>query len=68
MNIFKKRKAKRMIIGVDSLTDVSEKLKILDQVLDLFGMRLGAESFEVDCDSGCYTKMVLSVYFIRGNK
>lgn len=68
MNIFKKRKAKRMFIGVDSLTSVSEKLKILDQVLDLFGMRLGAESFEVECNSGVYTKVVLSVYFIRGRE
>ena len=66
MNLFKKRKAKRMIIGVESLTDVSEKLKLLDLVLDLFGMRLGAESFEVECDSGIYTKVVLSVYFVRG--
>ena len=66
MNLFKKRKAKRMIIGVDSLTAVSEKLKVLDKVLDLFGMRIGAESFEVDCDSGVYTKVVLSVYFLRG--
>ena len=57
-----------MIIGVDSLTAVSEKMKVLDQVLDLFGMRLGAESFEVDCDSGVYTKVVLSVYFVRGEK
>lgn len=55
-----------MIIGADSLTDVSEKLKLLDLVLDLFGMRLGAESFEVKCESGVYTKVVLSVYFIRG--
>ena len=69
MNIFKKRKAKRMIIGVDSvdsvdsLTGVSEKLKVLDEVLDLFGMRLG--SFEVTCGSGTYTKVVLSVYFMK---
>ena len=60
MNFFKKRKAKRMFIGAENLTDVSEKLKLLDQVLDLFGMRLGAESFEVTCDSGVYTKVVLS--------
>ena len=66
MNLFKKRKAKRMIIGVESLTAVSEKLKLLDQVLDLFGMRIGAESFEVECDSGVYTKVVLSVYFVKG--
>ena len=66
MNLFKKRKAKRMIIGVDSLTAVSEKLKVLDKVLDLFGMRIGAESFEVKCELGVYTKVVLSVYFIRG--
>ena len=66
MNLFKKRKAKRMIIGVDSLTAVSEKLKVLDKVLDLFGMRIGAESFEVTCESGVYTKVVLSVYFVRG--
>ncbi|MBO6105859.1 MAG: hypothetical protein J6O99_08170 [Methanobrevibacter sp.] len=65
MNIFKKRKAKRMIIGVDSLTSVSEKLKVLDEVLDLFGMRIGAESFEVTCESGTYTKVVLSVYFMK---
>ena len=65
MNLFKKRKAKRMIIGVDSLTAVSEKLKVLDKVLDLFGMRIGAESFEVKCESGVYTKVVLSVYFVR---
>lgn len=68
MNIFKKRKAKRMIIGVENLTDVSEKLKLLDLVLDLFGMRLGAESFEVKCESGIYTKVVLSVYLIRGRE
>ncbi len=66
MNIFKKRKVKRAIIGVKNLTDVSEKLKLLDQVLDLFGMRVGAESFEVECESGVYTKVVLSVYFVRG--
>lgn len=66
MNIFKKRKAKRMIIGAKNLTDVSEKLKVLDKVLDLFGMRLGAESFEVECNSGVYTKVVLSVYFVKG--
>lgn len=65
MNIFKKRKAKRMIIGLNSLSAVSDKLKLLDEVLDLFGMRIGAESFEVTCESGTYTKVVLSVYFIR---
>lgn len=65
MNIFKKRKAKRMIIGMDSLSAVSDKLKLLDEVLDLFGLRIGAESFEIHCNGGVYTKVVLSVYFVK---
>ncbi len=65
MNIFKKRKVKRAIIGLNSLSAVSDKLKLLDQVLALFGLRIGAESFEVSCDGGVYTKIVLSVYFVK---
>ena len=65
MNIFKKRKVKRAIIGLNSLSAVLDKLKLLDQVLELFGMRVGAESFEVDCNGGVYTKIVLSVYFVK---
>lgn len=65
MNIFKKRKAKRMIIGLNSLSAVSDKLKLLDEVLDLFGMRIGAESFTVECSGTVYDKVVLSVYFVK---
>lgn len=65
MNIFKKRKAKRMIIGLNSLSAVSDKLKLLDEVLDLFGMRIGAESFTVECNGTVYDKVVLSVYFVK---
>ncbi len=65
MNIFKKRKAKRMIIGLNSLSAVSDKLRLLDQVLELFGMKVGAESFTVECSRTVYDKVVLSVYFVK---
>ena len=65
MNIFKKRKAKRMIIGLNSLSAVSDKLKLLDEVLDLFGMIIVAESFTVECSRTVYDKVVLTVYFVK---
>lgn len=54
-----------MIIGLDSLSAVSDKLKLLDEVLDLFGMRVGAESFTVEYNGTVYDKVVLSVYFVK---
>ena len=65
MNIFKKRKAKRMIIGLNSLSAVSDKIKLLDQVLELFDMKVGAESVTVDCSGTVYDKVVLTVYFVK---
>ena len=65
MNIFKKRKVKKAIVGLNSLSTVSDKLKLLDQVLDLFGMRIGAESFTVECCGTVYDKVVLTVYFVK---
>lgn len=65
MNIFKKRKAKRMIIGVDSLSKAADRIKVLDKVLALFKMRIGADTMEIDATNGKIIGIKLTVYFIE---
>lgn len=65
MNYFKKKKVKKMVVGLSSLTKVADKLKALDMVLSLFGMKVGAENFEVDCTDNKYSCVRLTVYFVK---
>lgn len=67
MNIFKKRKkmkkAKEMSIGVSSLSKAADRIKLLDKVLSLFGMRVGSDMMEIDATSGRILGIKLTVYF-----
>lgn len=67
MNIFKKRKnlkkAKEMSIGVSSLSKAADRIKLLDKVLSLFGMRVGSDMMEIDAKSGRILGIKLTVYF-----
>lgn len=67
MNIFKKRKnlkkAKKMSIGVSSLSKAADKIKLLDKVLSLFGMKVGSNMMEIDATSGRVLGIKLTVYF-----
>lgn len=74
MNIFKKRKnmkkAIKMSVGVNSLTKAADKLKLLDMVLSLFGMKIGSNMMEMDAVNGRLLGIRLTVYFVeyRENK
>ena len=73
MNIFKKRKnmekARKMTIGVSSLTKAANRIKLLDKVLSLFGMKIGSDMMEIDACSGRVIGIKLTVYFVEwGNK
>ena len=68
MNIFKKRKnlkkAKEMTIGVNSLTKAADRIKLLDKVLSLFGMKIGSDMMEMDACSGRVVGIKLTVGII----
>lgn len=69
MNIFKKRKnmkkARKMTIGVSSLTKAADRIKLLDKVLSLFGMKVGSDMMEIDACSGRVIGIELTVYFVE---
>ena len=69
MNIFKKRKnlkkAIKMTVGVSSLSKAADKIKLLDKVLSLFGMRVGSDMMEIDATSGRVLGIKLTVYFFE---
>ena len=65
MNPFNKKKARKMSLGVTSLSQVGDRLKALDFVLGLFKMRVGAESVEVDATNGRLTCVYLTVYLMK---
>ena len=69
MNIFKKRKnmkkAKKMSIGVSSLSKAADRIKLLDKVLSLFGMKIGANMMEMDATNGRFLGIRLTVYFVE---
>ena len=73
MNIFKKRKnlkkAIKMTVGVSSLSKAADKIKLLDKVLSLFGMKVGSDMMEIEACSGRVIGIKLTVYFVEwGNK
>ena len=59
----KMRKAKKMIIGLDSMSKVADRLKVLDKVLALFKMRIDADTVELDATSGRFMSVNITVYF-----
>lgn len=69
MNIFKKRKqlkkARKISVGVSSLSKAADKLKLLDKVLFLFGMRIGSDMMEMDAANGRILGIRLTVYFVE---
>lgn len=69
MNIFKKRKnmkkARKMSIGVSSLSKAADRIKLLDKVLSLFGMKVGSDMMEIDATSGRILGIKLTVYFVK---
>lgn len=72
MNIFKKRKnlkkAREMTIGVSSLTKAADRIKLLDKVLSLFGMKIGSDFMEIDATNGKVLGIKLTVYFVEWGK
>ena len=72
MNIFKKRKsmkkARKMTIGVNSLSKAADKIKLLDKVLSLFGMKVGSNMMEFDATNGKVLGIKLTVYFVEWGK
>ena len=69
MNIFKKRKnmkkARKMTIGVSSLSKAADRIKVLDKVLALFNMKIGSNMMEIDATNGKILGIKLTVYFIE---
>ena len=61
----KMRKAKKMIIGLDSMSKAADRLKVLDKVLALFKMRIGADTIELDTTSGRFMSVNITVYFVK---
>lgn len=60
-------KAKKMVskVGLDSMSKAADRLKILDKVLALFKMRIGAENIELDASVGRIMCVRMTVYFIQ---
>lgn len=53
-------------IGVTSLGKAARRLEILDKVLSLFGMRIGAyQTADLDVQGDLVTSVRLTVYFVR---
>ena len=69
MNIFKKRKnlkkARKMTVGVSSLSKAADRIKVLDKVLALFNMKIGSDMMEIDATSGRILGIKLTVYFVE---
>ena len=64
------KKAKRTHfsnIGVTSLAKAARRLEILDKVLALFGMRIGAyQNADLDMQGDRIVSVRLTVYFMKG--
>ena len=61
-----KRKRKSHTIGVTSFGKMARRLEILDKVLALFDMRIGAyQTSEIDIQGELIVSIKLTVYFIN---
>lgn len=53
-------------IGVKTMSQAARRLEILDKVLSLFGMRVGAyQTADLDIQGDVIVSVRLTVYFIR---
>jgi hypothetical protein len=53
-------------IGVKTLGQAARRLEILDKVLQLFGMRVGAyQTADMDIQGGTIVSIRLTVYFMK---
>ena len=56
-------------VGVTSMAKAARRLELLDKVLQLFGMRVGAtQTADVDIQGGRILGIRLTVYFTEGTK
>lgn len=62
----KVKRTRRSRLGVTSLSKAARRLEILDKVLALFGMRVGAyQTADMDIQGDAITGVRLTVYFVR---
>ena len=54
-----------MTVGVNSLSKAADRIKLLDKVLSLFGMKVGSDMMEIDACNGRITGIKLTVYFVE---
>lgn len=60
------KKARKARIGLDSLSEVGDKLKILDKKLKRHGMRVGAtQDADIEICGGKAISVSLTVYFVK---
>lgn len=53
-------------MGVKTMSKAAHRLEILDKVLSLFGMRIGAyQTADLDIQGGIILGVRLTVYFVR---
>lgn len=53
-------------IGVKTMSQAARRLEILDKVLQLFGMRIGAyQTADMDIQGDTIISIRLTVYFVR---
>lgn len=53
-------------MGVKTMSQATRRLEILDKVLQLFGMRIGAyQTVDMDIQGGTILGIRLTVYFVR---
>ena len=63
----KVKRIKDKTIGVDSLGKAARRLEILDRVLMLFGMRVGAyQTADLDMQGDRVVSVRMTVYFMEG--
>lgn len=65
-NVLKLKTKRQARIGLDSLSEVGDKLKILDKKLKRHGMRVGAtQDADIEICGGKAISVALTVYFVR---
>ena len=53
-------------VGVKTMSQAARRLEILDKVLSLFGMRIGAyQTADMDIQGGTIMGVRMTVYFMR---
>ena len=64
--VLKKVLCRKARIGLDSLSEVGDKLKILDKKLKRYGMRVGAtQDADIEICGGKAISVSLTIYFVK---